>query len=81
MGTIIGHDGCAHIIEGIGYSWLYPILIRLNAVQVGDGAQDTQGGAHAGDVADDDAAAAILLPQVTPLGVAIDVVDDAPKGG
>ena len=75
MGTIIGHDGCAH------YSWLYPILIRLNAVQVGDGAQDTQGGAHAGDVADDDAVPAILLPQVTPLGVAIDVVDDAPKGG
>ena len=53
----------------------------LQAVEVGDGAQDGQGGGDAGDVADDDAAASVLLAQLATLGVLLHVVEQASEGG
>lgn len=46
-----------------------------------DGAQDGQRRAHAGDVADDDAATAVLLAQIAALGVLLQVIEQTPEGG
>ena len=52
----------------------------LQAVEVRDGAQDAQGGAHAGDIGNDDAATAVFLAQVAAFGILLQVIQQAPKG-
>ena len=52
----------------------------LDAVEMSDGAQHTQGNADAWDVADDDTAAVVFLAQVALRGSSIDVIEDAAKG-